>query len=138
MSKVEITPELLADIEAKANKASSNSDGRWGVIDNPHTGGWGLCIHDQGDIIARATGRDKEWKNNVFNHIAAANPATVLAMIKRIRRLEAAQCWVVVDKWEGDAIVDGPYFTQSEAQRQKEIKSGFSPQFEVRPWKGGA
>ena len=90
MPSVELTPVKLAELKQKAEAASSHSEGRWGVIDHPHTGGWGLCIHDQGDIIARATGRDKKWKTSVFNHIAAADPATVLAMVDEIEILKTA------------------------------------------------
>lgn len=89
MNESKITLDMLAEIRQKANLASSNSDGRWGIVDSPYTGGWGLCIHDHGDIIARSTGRDKKWKTSVFNHIASADPATVLAMVHEIEQLRS-------------------------------------------------
>jgi hypothetical protein len=86
---IEITPALLADRRQKALAAMENSEGQWSIVDGKHTNGWGLCVHDRGDIVARSVGRDQELKSRIFSHIAAASPAVVLALIARIEELEA-------------------------------------------------
>lgn len=87
MSQIKITPALLADRRQKALAAMENSEGQWAIVDGKHTGGWGLCVHDRGDIVARSVGRDQELKSRIFSHIAAASPAVVLALIDEIKRL---------------------------------------------------
>lgn len=125
MAKVKLTPAELAIIRQKAEAASSNSDGRWGVVDNPHTGLWGLCIHDQGDIIARATGRDKKWKISVFNHIAAADPATVLAMVEEIEQLRRMERkWGQMIKNVKDTAPDLETFLSPDAFKINESEAG--------------
>lgn len=84
---IEITPALLAELRGKSLAAMENSEGLWATVDGKHTNGWGLCVHDQGDIVARSVGRDQELKSKIFSHIAAANPAVVLGMVAEIERL---------------------------------------------------
>ena len=48
--------------------------------------------------------------------IAAADPATVLAMVEEIERLRAAQCWVIMRKDNRDQVFDGPFFTEEDAR----------------------
>jgi hypothetical protein len=85
--RVKITPELLANPWQKAKAAMENSEGQWAIVDGKHTGGWGLCVHDRGDIVARSVGRDQELKSRIFSHIAAASPAVVLALVAEVERL---------------------------------------------------
>ena len=127
---IEITPELLAEIEAKAEfvepktyRLNENGDI---VCDNPHLSGDTI-------LIARVEfGEDAEY-------IAAADPATVLAMSKEIKRLWAAQCWAIVTIETG--VVDGPYatFEAAENERLAELcDDPNEPMYRVEPWKGGA
>jgi hypothetical protein len=74
MSQVKITPALLADLRAKAEAATP---GPWKWHDNGHSYSVegpvrGNRLHDS-------------------QHVAAANPAVVLALIARIEELEADQ-----------------------------------------------
>jgi len=84
MSAIEITPELLADIEQKAKRASSE---RW-EIDGLDVVLFTDCNSDNsGDMeMCQVASCEMEWD---AEYIAAADPAVVLAMIERIRRLEA-------------------------------------------------
>ena len=88
MAEIEITPDLLALLKRKAEAASEESEGHWGLGNPDVTGGRGLCVHDRGDIVARLTGRDKDLKQRLGEHISAADPATVLALVAEIERLQ--------------------------------------------------
>lgn len=82
MSDIEVTPELLADVENKAEfvepKIYRLNDNFDIVCDNPHLSGDTI-------LIAKVEfGEDAEF-------IAAASPAVVLALIQRIRDLEATR-----------------------------------------------
>lgn len=83
MSKVEITPELLADLKTKAERVTNT---QWSLV-----GGKAIGVEDTfgfaGGIPAPVAltedARDAEY-------IAAANPQTMLALIEYIQKLEAA------------------------------------------------
>lgn len=90
MSKIEITPELLADIEAKAKKAIYLYPNR-----------------------------------------------AVLAMIERIRQLEAAQCWVIA-AIDTDKAAFGPFFEKNDAEyRMDSMPTEFAKKHKIRLCKGG-
>jgi len=128
MSQVEITPALLADIEAKA-KATTKTDGVWKSVRK--------FVMDEHNEYLFATPN-----NELSAWAAAANPAVMLAMIERIRQLEAAQCWVIVD--EAGNTVNGPWFTEAEAIEDLNIYEHEPGHFDkfmtyrVARWKGGA
>ena len=85
MSAIKITPELLADIEAKARSATP---GPWAIMYGGQPGDSyavvGSCSWNRPVCGIEPV----NYKIENAKHIAAANPAVVLAMIERIRRLE--------------------------------------------------
>lgn len=88
-AKTEITHELLADLKAKAEKATP---GPWNLIGEKKTivtGSSGRlvsssthCMLFRPHLLDQATGTDNA------SFIAAANPAVVLALIEHIEQLE--------------------------------------------------
>lgn len=131
---IKITPELLADIEAKAEAAESIMPSPW------------QAVGDYDDLICHKTkympphDRVARACNTIGGHyIAAANPATVLAMSKEINRLWAAQCWAIVTIETG--VIDGPYATKEAAENERLAElcdDPNEPMYRVEPWKGGA
>lgn len=125
---IEITPELLADIEAKAEfvepkiyRLNENYDI---ICDNPHLSGDTI-------LIAKVEfGEDAEY-------IAAANPAVMLAMSKEIKRLWAAQCWVIA-AIDTDKAAFGPFFEKNDAEyRMDSMPTEFAKKHKIRLCKGG-
>ena len=81
----ELTPEVLADLRAKAEKATP---GPW-----PENYVWGAVRHidrnvDRSLFCDDADGAMFSWDRDTDGYyIAAANPATVLALLDEIERL---------------------------------------------------
>lgn len=84
--QVEITPELLADLKEKAEKATQ---GLWQVFLPKQTDGYGTCIaSEDGNILLSMRGKSGNARKYNSEYIAAANPAVMLALIARIEELE--------------------------------------------------
>ena len=83
MAKVDLTPELMADIKQKAKAAEELAPGTWhGGPDGDH---WVLVDSQRG--VFHTTCKER----NIAEFIAYADPATVLALIDRIEELEAKE-----------------------------------------------
>ena len=131
MSAIEITPALLADIEAKAMAAEKVSPSPW-IVD------WTEISDSSGCSVADFSFY-RENPCEAQTLIAAADPAVMLAMIERIRQLEAAQCWAIVTIETG--VIDGPYATREAAEHDRLTilqDKPDEPMYRVEPWKGGA
>ena len=134
--KIKITPALLAEIEQKAESATP---GPWAIMYGGQPG-------DSYAVIGSCTWNRPicsiepvNYKVENAQHIAAADPATVLAMSKEIKRLWAAQCWAIVTIETG--VVDGPYATREAAENERLAElcdDPNEPMYRVEPWKGGA
>src|SRR3954463_15610081 len=89
--RVQITPELLAGVEQKARAASPGwwrcwngwrgAEGGMRALRVGPGGGGGITAHGHADVVG---------SRGDLEHVATANPAVVLALVERIRRLEAA------------------------------------------------
>jgi len=109
MSHIEITPDLLEIIKLRAVAYEESKASPRRMLDY-----------------------------NRKNYLKAANPAVMLAMIERIRQLEAAQCWVIVNK-ETKATFLGPFFTEAHANdKLGSMPFEYAKNYKVQPWKGGA
>lgn len=78
--KIEITPKFLADLKAKAEKAMP---GPWELDETPTDIATYYEIYSTDWMVA-----DCEKDGASAAYIAAANPAVVLALIEKIKRLE--------------------------------------------------
>jgi len=74
---IEITPALLADLRTKAEAAEG---GEWKVY-NASDGSIFITGDDEGPHLAEV------WWPKEANHMAAASPAVVLALVDEIKRL---------------------------------------------------
>jgi hypothetical protein len=106
---------MTLDLDDLESKAKAATPGPWNVFvcdDGKQWTGWPLCIsatnvlNSNGDerVIVRTGGfYPYEWDHGTSQdeananaaHIAAANPATMLALIARIRELEAEKARLV-------------------------------------------
>ena len=82
MSQIKITPKLLNNLRQKAKAAGGN---QW-------------VIYESSDGIFIADANDREgphlaeiWWPKEANHITAANPAVVLALVAEVERLRGTQ-----------------------------------------------
>ena len=79
MSKVELTPAKLADIKKKAEAAETQGPSPWEFVKTVEENHIYFEVRDNDDCQL-VTQEEAE-------HIAEANPATVLAMVQEIERL---------------------------------------------------
>lgn len=114
--KVELTPAFLDRLRGLALNCQPkiwklNEHGE--VVSNVHT------------VAEFAYDEDAQF-------IAAANPATVLAMVEEIERLRGLQCWVIMRKDNRDQVFDGPFFTEEDARLH--VLDSFDHEYTVEPW----
>ena len=107
MSKVDLTPEKLAELKQKAEAAK---EVKWPTLDQ----------FPQYEEYPAA------------DLMAAADPATVLALVEEIERLRALQCWVIMRKDNRDQVFDGPFFTEEEARLH--VPNSVDYEYTVEPW----
>lgn len=82
MSKVELTPAKLADIKKKAEAAETQGPSPWEFVKTVEENHIYFEVRDNDDCQL-VTQEEAE-------HIAEANPATVLAMVQEIESLQIA------------------------------------------------
>lgn len=87
--KIEITPELLADLKARAGKATPGPWVEFGLESGNGNSSYTVGTEKPGLDICRLNSQ-LYCKNCLCNaaYIAAASPAVVLALIEEIERLE--------------------------------------------------
>ena len=87
MSQIKITPELLADLRQKAEAAGGK---QWEVYESSD----GIFIADAND--GEGPHLAEVWWPKEANHIAAASPAVMLALVAEVERLrdrlDAIEC----------------------------------------------
>lgn len=110
MSQIEITPDLLAELKRKAEacdpKVYKLHD------DNGSSYPYIVVDLDNGEVQIISS---VDFLPDA-EHMAAADPATVLALVEEIERLRALQCWVIMRKDNRDQVFDGPFFTAEDAR----------------------
>lgn len=123
MDKVDLTPAKLADIKKKAE----GCDSKYWVMDQ------------QGDVMAvdfDSEGTQPKVASVEFledaEFIAAADPATVLALVEEIERLRALRCWVIMRKDNRDQVFDGPFFSEEDARLH--VPDSLDYEYTVEPW----
>ena len=120
MSKVELTPAKLAEIKQKAEAAEGVAPSPWTFS---HTSGeyrFFYEVRDSGDYQVVYDMSVEEGE-----HIAAADPATVLAMVEEIeqfRRMERK--WGQMLKNAKDTAPDLETFLSPDAFKLKESEAG--------------
>lgn len=82
MTMVELTPEKIADIKKKAEAAEEVAPSPWKTNHTSEEGRMFSEVRDNGDyqVVYDLTREEAE-------HIAASDPATVLALLQEIERL---------------------------------------------------
>lgn len=91
MDNIEITPELLADLKAKAEKATP---GPWTILDECHY----LCTEPTDECppmpvawVSHGPGIPPEQSENNEDYLMAVSPDLVLALISEIEDLRSRQ-----------------------------------------------
>lgn len=73
-------------------------------------------VNEHSDVVSVAHTVAEVAYDEDAQFIAAADPATVLAMVEEIERLRGLQCWVIMRKDNRDQVFDGPFFTEEDAR----------------------
>jgi len=111
MAKVDLTAAKLAELKKKAEAAEPTI--------------WEDSISVAHTVTSCGLKDEAEF-------IAAADPATVLAMVEEIERLRLLQCWVIMRKDNRDQVFDGPFFTEEEARLH--VPDSVDHEYTVEPW----
>lgn len=100
--KIEITPELLAELKEKAEKVTP---GNLNILYPKDTDGMGTSISDvNGNIILSMRGRSINKRKFNSEYIAAANPDVILALIAKIEKLEKEADWLSLSLSRGGSL----------------------------------
>lgn len=116
MSKVKLTPAFLDRLR--------------GLAQNCQPPIWELNKHS--DVVSVAHTVAEVAYDEDAQFIAAADPATVLAMVEEIERLRGLQCWVIMRKDNRDQVFDGPFFTEEDARLH--VLDSVDHEYTVEPW----
>jgi len=127
MSKVDLTPAKLAELKQKAESAEGVAPSPWTFS---HTSGEYRFFYEVRDSGDYQVVQDMSVEEGEL--IAAADPATVLAMVEEIERLRALQCWVIMRKDNRDQVFDGPFFTEEDARLH--VPDSVDYEYTVEPW----
>ena len=111
MVKVDLTPAKLAQLKQKAKSCSQEI--------------WEDSISVAYTVTTCGLKDEAQF-------IAAADPATVLAMVEEIERLRGLQCWVIMRKDNRDQVFDGPFFTEEDARFH--VLDSVDHEYTVEPW----
>ena len=87
----------MTNLEELKQLALAATSGRWNSAYHNRTDTWAITfekhgcdtVNDEENIIARAMDGSSKYSTD-FDYIAEANPATILKLIERIEKLEAA------------------------------------------------
>ena len=130
---MQLASEFWAELASLATEANKEYPGPWVVRQDEQTGRWWVVDNNKTCVLRG------DLSGEASRFAATADPVVVMAMIGRIRRLEAAQCWAIVHIKSG--VIDGPYatFKAAENERLAELcDDPNEPLYRVEPWKGGA
>lgn len=89
-------------------------------------------VNEHSDVVSVAHTVAEVAYDEDAQFIAAADPATVLAMVEEIERLRALQCWVIMRKDNRDQVFDGPFFSEEDARLH--VPDSLDHEYTVEPW----
>lgn len=89
-------------------------------------------VNEDSDVVSVAHTVAEVAYDEDAQFIAAADPATVLALVEEIERLRALQCWVIMRKDNRDQVFDGPFFTEEDARLH--VPDSVDYEYAVEPW----